>query len=197
MEVEIEVLSSGRNALTEGRKLTNENLTDSLDGMGDRTEYYQDWYEKNREELLARRREKYASDKGHAEKCRKRARRYRKEVRTGARKKPEEGAARGPISVQVRGEILEAWTIPWLADGIERSVQTVNYWTKHGLFPDTPIKTPGGNRLYTEDMITAVKEILDQREGGLVSRTDKDFHRQIKARWKKLGVYSWKFAQAA
>ena len=177
--------------------MTNEFLVDSLVGMGDRTEYYQEWYGKNREGLLSRRREKYASDEKHAEKCRKRAKKYRKQVRTGERKRPVDGAARGPINVSIKGEIVEAWTIPWLADGIERSVQTVNYWTKHGLFPDTPIKTPGGNRLYTEAMIGVVKDVLDQREGGLVSRSDPDFHRQIKSRWKKLGVFSWKSAQAA
>lgn len=183
--------------MTEGHKLTNERAPDSLGGMGDRTEYYTEWYEQNRADLLARRREKYAKDEKHAEGCRKRARKYRKEVRTGKRKRPEEGVARGPINILVRGEVLQAWTIPWLAEGIERSVQTVNYWTKHGLFPDTPVKTPGGNRLYTEDMIDVVKEVLDQREGGLVSRTDPDFNRQIRTRWRKLGVYSWKFAQAA
>ena len=183
--------------MTEIDKLTNEIQGDSLDGMGDRTEYYQEWYEKNRAELLARRREKYASNGDHAEKCRKRARKYRKEVRNGTRKKPEEGAARGPISVLVKGKTLEAWTIPWLADGIERSVQTINYWTKNGLFPDTPIKTPGGNRLYTEGMIQAVSEVLEQRTNGLVSKNDPDFNRQIKSRWKKLGVYKWKFTQAS
>ena len=99
--------------------------------------------------------------------------------------------------IQIRSETDEAWTIPWLAEGIERSVQTINYWTKHGLFPDTPIKTPGGHRLYTENMIQAVKEVLEQRDGGLVSRDDPDFKRQIEKRWKKQGVYSWKSAQAA
>lgn len=183
--------------MTDGHKLTNGNPADSLVEMGERTEYYQDWYAKNRESLLARRREKYAKDRKHAEKCRKRARKYRAEIRNGDRKAPEDGGARGPISVIVKGDLVEAWTIPWLADGIERSVQTINYWTKHGLFPDTPIKTPGGNRLYTEDMIAVVKEVLDQRDGGLVSRNDPDFHRQIKSRWKKLGVYSWRFAEAA
>jgi len=165
--------------------------------MGDRTEYFQNWYENNREDLLAKRREKYASDQKHAEKCRKRARRYRREVRNGQRVAPEVGQARSPIQVQIRGGVEDAWTIPWLAEGIDRSVQTINYWTKNGLFPDTPIKTPGGHRLYTESMIEAVKEVLGQRDGGLVSRDDRDFHRQIKTRWKKLGVYSWKFAQAA
>ena len=195
MAVQGEVLQTGRYALSGCDKLTNDADRYSLVGMGDRTEYYQDWYEKNREELLARRRDKYASDKGHAEKCRKRARNYRREVRTGVREKPAAGVARGPIGIVVRGKSLEAWTIPWLADGIGRSVQTVNYWTKHGLFPDTPIKTPGGNRLYTKEMISAVEEILEQRDRGLVSRTDPDFKRQIASRWKKLGVYKWSFAQ--
>ena len=178
-------------------KLTNEEPRDSLVGMGDRTEYYTAWYNKNRAALLARRREKYAKDTVHAAECRKRARDYRKDVKAGTRKPPEEGVARAPINITVRGDVLGAWTITWLAEGIERSVQTVNYWTKHGLFPDTPVKTPGGNRLYTEAMIEVVKEVLKEREGGLVTRRDRTFLRQIRAGWRKLGVYKWKFSQVA
>lgn len=158
----------------------------------DRSEYYGEWYQKNRDSVLSKRRDKYANDPEHAKRQREAARRYRQEVKTGKRVPGETGSSRGPVMVNVGGEHVEAFTVRYLADGIGRSVQTVNHWTKNGIFPDTPLKTPGGHRLYTEDMIDVVRTAVESRIE--IPRNDESFKKEIADGWRELGVYDSRHA---
>lgn len=153
----------------------------------DRSEYFSEWYGENRFDVLAKRRDKYANDPDYAKKARESSRRYRDEVKSGKRVPGESGQERGPVMVKMDGYHVEARTVRHLAEGIGRSVQTINYWTKHGSFPDTPLKTPGGHRLYTDDMIEVVRSAVESRLE--IPRGDLEFKREIVTGWRALGAY--------
>ena len=150
--------------------------------------YYKDWYEKNRGDLLARRRAKYRSDPEYAEKCKENARDYRKRAKKTERKEGPQTRERKPVLVDVGGQQRKGWSVGHLAKRINRSVPTSNHWAKHGLLPETPIRSDGGARLYTDAMIMAVGEAVGRR--GQVSRRDESFRSEIAERWQELGVES-------
>ena len=151
----------------------------------DRSAYFQEWYAANKSNVRASRRDRYASDPEYAEECRKRAREYREGLRTSG-KRPEVRVARAPVMVTVAGRELKGWTVRRLAEGIGRSVSTVNHWQRHGILPETPLRTAGGVRLYTDPMIRVVKRALRNRS--VVTREDLKFCGEIRRGWSDIGV---------
>ena len=149
--------------------------------------YYKEWYEKNREDLLARRRAKYRDDEGYAAKCRESARDYRRRCRKTEKTEGPQTRERKPVYVEVGGERRVGWSVGHLAKRINRSVPTINHWAKHGLLPETPIRSGGGARLYTDAMIMAVGEAVNRR--GQVSKSDESFRSEIVEKWENLGVF--------
>lgn len=77
--------------------------------------YYKDWYEKNRGDLLARRRAKYRSDPEYAEKCKENARDYRKRAKKTERKEGPQTRERKPVLVDVGGQQRKGWSVGHLA----------------------------------------------------------------------------------
>jgi DNA-binding transcriptional MerR regulator len=79
-----------------------------------------------------------------------------------------------------------ASTITVAAERIGRSVDTLNHWSKVGLLPVTPLRSPRGDRLYTDGMILVMKMAIMKR--GQVSVKDQTFRAEIVSGWRELGV---------
>jgi hypothetical protein len=159
---------------------------------GNRDGYFREWYEENRGDLLAKRRSRYNSDPDYAEKCREASRLYRQKKKT---QKAENGVSssdgeivreRRPVHLMINGTSYNGWTIGHLARRLNRSVPTINHWSKHGLLPDTPLKTESGDRLYTDAMIFVVKKALLSR--GRITKDDFSFRDEIVGGWNKLDL---------
>jgi hypothetical protein len=81
-----------------------------------------------------------------------------------------------------------AYNIGYLAYVVGRTPATVRGWEKSGLLPRTPFSTGGkSERVYTDDMVKAVKNALDMR-GGSVASGDRSFYIEIHSQWKRLGI---------
>ena len=154
-----------------------------MEDVSDREEYYKEWYEKNRENVLKGRREKYRDDPEYAKRCRDAAKSYRARAKRLG-KKPR--GRRGPVQMMVSGVPRQAFPISYLAERIERSVSTVNNWSRGGSLPETPLRTGGGMRLYTDGMIEVVREHVE--EWGKVPEFDKKFRDGILDGWKQIGI---------
>ena len=147
----------------------------------DRSAYYQDWYEKNRNGIRDARRKRYANDPEYAEACRARSRAYRNAQRgTGEER-------RTGWYVEIRGKEREAFTVGKLGEDTDREIQTISYWHRHKMLPETPLRTSGGVRLYTKGMIKVVADALEKR--GTLARNDLRFGSEVRRGWKSLGAY--------
>jgi len=167
------------------------------DPKKDRTEYFKSYYEDHREELSQKRQDRYRSDPEYRERAKQAAREYRqkkKDEKARLRaegKLPEIPRAKGPrkpTSVVINGDVHLAYTITIVASRLNRSVNTLNYWTKMGLLPVTPIRSKCGDRLYTDGMILIMQMAILRR--GKVSLGDSTFKGEIEAGWQGLGVFA-------
>ena len=156
---------------------------------------YSEWYASNKENLAKRRKEKYDSDPEHRANIIARNKESRRKIRElGLGKKTERSYKRRPVemSVEVDGvpTVREMYYIGTLAIELDVSVPTIRGWEIKGLLPKTPfISTIGSRveRLYTTEMITAVKDVFSSR-GKRVSVADVDFSAEISSKWGQLGV---------
>lgn len=136
-------------------------------------DYNKEYYRKNRERILARKRERYASDPKYREKVK----------RDVAARRAEESAC---AKVEVNGVMVDALKVSEFAEEVGKSVSTINNWQKHGTIPETPFRSPGGFRLYTSDMARAVKQALSMNERP--SRGDKEFCGAVAQLWAECGA---------
>ncbi len=161
----------------------------------DRSEYLQAYYKERRDELSAAKKRRYEEDPEYRQRAKEAAQRARIRRKEERRRKIESGeivpanrsAPRKPETVIVGGEKLTAYTVTIAARMILRSVDTINYWTRIGVFPETPIRSSRGDRLYTDGMILAVKVAVARR--GKVASSDSTFKSEIEEAWRELGVY--------
>lgn len=139
-----------------------------------RVEYNKSYYAKNRERLLEKKRHRYATDDD-----------YRSKVKADATSRRKSASARG-VQVEVLGKKVGAVRVRDLAKRLGRSVSTINFWQKHGTIPETPYRTPGGYRLYTDKMVEGVSDALTIIEKP--SRGDKEFRSAVVGAWRRAGV---------
>ena len=160
-----------------------------------RRDYQREYYLQRKEKLSRRRKDRYRSDPEYREKAKAAARQYREERRRQVAHLREIGelpppirqrGPRKPVDVEVRGEMVKAYTISTLASRINRSSSAINFWTRAGLLPKTPLRSARGERLYTDGMIEVVKTALDKRSA--VREKDKSFAREIRQGWRDLGI---------
>lgn len=160
----------------------------------DRRKYFIDYYVARKEELSETRKKKYLEDPEYREKALKLARDYRKKQREKREKLRAAGklppahpsGPRPPISVRVGSLTTVAYTVGRVAQEINRSRDVLNYWTRVGLLPQTPYRSPRGDRLYTEGMVLVLKLAVDRR--GRVDSKDATFPEEIRLGWRALGV---------
>ena len=102
------------------------------------------WYDENRKDYNAVRRERYAANGDAREKARQRAARYRKEAPTIERQLTREYHGRN-VSVLSTGQVAAL---------MDRTPQMLRNWQKEGLIPESVF--PDKHRLYTKKQSRAV-----------------------------------------
>lgn len=159
---------------------------------------YRGWYEKNKEALSKRRKERYHGDKQYRKKVLEQNKDYRakksKEKPASSKVKIRTPKHRKPVAmkVEIYGKMQEINMVHVgaFARAIGRSVPTIHQWERVGLLPKTPFLLEGKNkqeRLYTADMIGVVRTVLSTR-GATVSASDSTFHQEISDGWVSLGI---------
>ena len=155
------------------------------------------WYEKNADDLAARRRQRYYSDPEYRRKVIESNRLYRqkkadadKAALPPAKRQP----TRRPISVAVavgsKSIVHNLFHIGVMAKELGRSSATLRMWESVGILPKTPFIRAGRakqERLYTAEMICVVKKSVDAR-GGEVSFSDSSMLSEIAEGWESVGV---------
>jgi len=164
----------------------------------DKTWTYRGWYEKNKEALSKKRKERYRSDKDYREKVLEQNKDYRakkaKEKPSQQKTKVRTPKHRKPVSLKVvlngKAQELSMVHVGAFARAIGRSVPTIHQWERIGLLPRTPYLLSGKNkqeRLYSADMIGVVRSVLSTR-GTTVATADTAFYQEIRDGWEALGV---------
>lgn len=121
--------------------------------------YTPEWWEKNGEDVKARRNARYAKDPEFREKARERARAYR------AKKKAEREAQKGPPTIEINGKQKPALTTEQVCEkhGIEKS--RIKYMQRAGYLPSALVTRPV--RLYSEtqsDLIGQLETCLREHQ---------------------------------
>lgn len=169
-------------------------MTDNNDRQ-DRSSYLKTYYVENKEKLSKVKKDRYHSDPEFRERAKENAKKYRKRKKEERELAIAEGrlmpvarkkGPRRPVSAVINGVVHEAYSITVAAKKIRRSVETMNYWTKMKLLPETPLRR-GGERLYTSGMVLVLKLALAKRVK--ISLKDTGFYEEIRSGWVDAGVY--------
>lgn len=162
-------------------------------GGKDRRDYHKDYYREHRDEIAERKKSRYQEDEAYRQERIEAQRAYRERKRKELEKKlkgkqPERkrGGPRKPKMVRVNGGEEEAFTFGVLAEKVGRSKVTLNYWSRNGIFPETPFRTERGERLYTMPMIDSLADTLSSY--GRMSSGDTSFKDEVEEAWRELGV---------
>jgi hypothetical protein len=135
--------------------------------------YYQKWYEENGTGLNERRRDRYATDKAYREtvlernsESRRRQRRQlieEKRAKAAAKKLKTDGSWKVHTFIEkIDGREVEVtyFTIGALAKILGKGISTVRVWEKQGVFPETPHRSPKGDRIYTLEQVQSIRNNL-------------------------------------
>lgn len=146
--------------------------------------YYKKWYEENGTGLNERRRERYAQDKAYRQsvlernnESRRRNRRSlieEKRAKAAAKKLKADGAWKVHTFIEkIDGREVEVtyFTIGALAKILGKGISTVRVWEKNGVFPETPHRSPKGDRIYTLEQVQKIRSNL--RKAGRVESAAK------------------------
>lgn len=159
---------------------------------------YRGWYEKNKDALSQRRKDRYHKDRDYREKVLEQNKDYRAKK---SQEKPEPPKIkvrtpkhRKPVTMKVKigGKMqeIDMVHVGAFARAIGRSVPTIHQWERVGLLPRTPFTLEGKNkqeRLYTAEMIGVVRTVLSTR-GATISASDARFRQEIEEGWSAIGV---------
>lgn len=162
----------------------------------DRTEYFRNYYEERKAELSQKRHSQYRTDPEYREKAKAAARAYRARKKEeqerlradGKLPPPRPKGPRNPVDVMINGSRCQVYTVTVVSERLNRSVDTINYWTNVGLLPVTPIRSKRGDRLFTDGMILIMQLAISRR--GKVALRDKTFRNEIEDGWREIGVHS-------
>jgi hypothetical protein len=138
-----------------------------------KAEYNRTYYAAKRDDLLTRKRIRYSQDPDYREKLKADASKRRKDNRTGP-------------TISFNGRSFEALRASDLAEQLGKSLSTINFWQKHGTIPETPFRSEGGYRLYTNDMVDGIKSAL-----AAIPRPDRGdpvFGGMVREAWVSAGV---------
>ncbi len=136
----------------------------------------------------------YGNDPAYRKNAKASAQAYRKKKKEERDKLRAEGklppvkprGPRKPVEVKIGTAKHPAFTVTIVAQRLDRSVHALNYWTRAGLLPLTPLRSARGDRLYTDAMILVIKMAVFKR--GEVSRGDTSFRQEIVDGWKDIGI---------
>lgn len=160
----------------------------------DRSAYQRAYYEKRSAELSEKRKRQYREDPAYREQALAQVRAYRRKQRAererlraaGKLPPPHVGGPRAPLRVLLNGVSTIAYTIGRAAVEVQRSKDTLNYWTRIGLLPQTPFRSVRGDRLYTEGMVLIMRIAIAKR--ARIAASDRAFYLEVRQGWEGLGV---------
>lgn len=162
------------------------------EAVKDRSAYQRDYYEKRRDDLSQKRKQKYRSDPDARRRAIEASRAYRaKRKQLKEAQRSENGSApsgnrpRPAVTINIGGLTVKAHTISELSKRIERSRDTINNWINNGTIPKTPFRSKRGDRLYSDGMIITIKIAIHARN---VVRRDSGVREEILNGWRELGV---------
>lgn len=120
--------------------------------VGTTETYWDRYWRENREKILAKRRQKYASDPAYREMVKERSRRrWREELRKGGREKGRKPGKRylRPKIVVIGGLDVKVHGIGEFADIIGYTIATLKNWEKGGILPQATAVDDFGRRWYS------------------------------------------------
>jgi hypothetical protein len=124
------------------------------------TGYNKEYYDKNKETIQAKRKNRYDTDNAYREKIQKAARERKREKLAerralGIKRKPRGPQQPSLYAIDVAGTEVEVlmFTAGQLGLKLGRKAQTIRLWEKRGILPEPLYRKPCGDRLYTEFQI--------------------------------------------
>jgi hypothetical protein len=135
---------------------------------------YKEWYEKNKEDVNAKRRKKYARDKAYREKQKKASRQYWRDSY-----QPSDA------TVVEADDGVKYYSISHFAEHINRSVATVLGYHRRGVLPE-PSYNERGWRLYSKEQIKLAVRVFKKVDKG--QYTLKDVKSEIEKKWEGNGA---------
>jgi hypothetical protein len=143
-------------------------------------EYAKEYYRKNREKILAKKRKKYVSDSVFAERQRKRSLqsvRHRRSLgqdnflinRAKKSSRRKSGPRLYEITVNGRTQEVLMYHIGDLAQLFGRKVKTLYMWERENVLPHAMFRDSANRRMYTKDQVNALVEafhqVIEEAEG--------------------------------
>lgn len=141
--------------------------------MAEAVNYYKKWYDENGSDMNAARRKRYAEDSKYrrgvlarnraARELRREADAKDQQARRGAKKvatAPAWKTVQQEVVVGGKTIVATLFTIGALAKRLGRGISTVRVWERQGLLPETPYRSPKGDRLYTLDLVESIRRTL-------------------------------------
>lgn len=116
-----------------------------------RRDYYQQWYDKNREARNERRRERYEKDAKLRARERERVRKYRAQM--------QDPAEVGKMFRELNGVRHEVFRVGDVAKQIGAHASVIRRYEKQGAIPSPSF--PGEHRLYTAHQVGLIAEICN------------------------------------
>jgi len=141
-----------------------------------RQAYNRSYYDTHKDDLRTKKRDRYNNDEEYRERVKQDSKARRKSA-TGTN---------GAVLVEVLKVMVEAFQPRRLAEGCNRSISTINYWQTHNTIPETPFRTPGGYRLYTQAMIDGV--VLALTQVPKPKKGEDAFRTVVVNAWRRAGV---------
>ena len=150
----------------------------------DRSDYFKRYYKENREDIIRKRREQYASDSDYAESVKRNIEESRKRSSKGKQRRKKI-----PYPVY-KNEIFvgDGYTLWIVAERTGKPLHVLRHWIKVGLMPQSPFKTESGRVLYTEDMADVVADAVRKRKGAQIRKGNNRFKREIEEGWRLIGL---------
>jgi hypothetical protein len=153
-------------------------------------EYWSTYWATHRDEILAKRRQRYRRDSTYRRKVNAAARRRHRETYTPV--PPEERLPRrGPGSVvrEINGKTVRLYPAGILARAIGRNYQTIKNWRRAGVLPAACHQAENGFALYTLPQIQAVIGAMAECGIGRGTRAAdlRALRIAVRRRWDALG----------
>lgn len=142
-------------------------------------EYAREYYLKNREKILAKKRKKYITDGSFADRQRKRSlqsvqhrRALGKDnylLQRGKKLRRRSGPRLYMVTVNGREEEVLMYRIGDLAQLLGRQVKTLYMWEREKVLPDAMFRDSANRRMYSQDQVNVLVEafhkVIEEAEG--------------------------------
>jgi len=155
--------------------------------MGNKPGYYDKWYEENKGTLADRRKDRYETDPEYRQRVLDASAAYRERQRNTSRVRvPRHQKPRIFQASGVPGGV-PLFSIGAFAGYVNRAIQSINHWEKHGLLPRTPYRVgQRGFRYYSAGMMEVVRQQVGNKKR--LFPVDTEMCNRIRKGWEVLGV---------